>query len=281
MAFQWENLSKGLAKELARVAGLRVSFSAKDLSAKFGEQPTDAVVQELWPVLRDRWLATRPVARDRVVGDLRKAGLGDTSIKIGSKTGKMDYLRSCRLSSRLKEIVLAAFLAEGSQPMMPPSVMVDSHPDEPQARDTTALTALQSRVATIITELTGQPTIIDGDGDIPFASGSARLFLSVLESDMPLPMVRVFGQLVQGVNSTHELLGDLNEANQRLRCCRLMCIDGMVVLNAFIPADNLTIRELAFLLDEALSAADHFDTLFAARHGGKMLGSDRGEVLDA
>ena len=139
MTFQWKNLSKGLSKELARPMGLRVSFAADDLSAKFGELPTDALVEDLWPTLRERWLATRPASRERVVADLRKAGLGDTAVKIGSKAGQMEYLRSCRQSARLKAIVLAAFLDEGSQPMMAPSVMVESstriEPTEPAVKD--------------------------------------------------------------------------------------------------------------------------------------------------
>ena len=110
MAFQWKNLSKGLAKELARAAGLRISFAAEDLSDKFGELPTDSLVEDLWLTLRDRWLATKPSPRGRVATELHKAGLGDTSIKISTKAGQMEYLRSCRQSNRLKAIVLAAFL---------------------------------------------------------------------------------------------------------------------------------------------------------------------------
>jgi hypothetical protein len=130
MAFQWKNLSKGLSKELARTVGLRVSFAADDLSAKFGELPTNAFVDALWTTLRERWLATRPVSRKQVIAELRKAGLGDTAIKIGSKAGQMEYLRSCRQSERLKGIVLTAFLVEGSQPMMAPSIMVMSQQDK-------------------------------------------------------------------------------------------------------------------------------------------------------
>ena len=117
-----------------------MSFAAEDLATKFGEPPTEMFVDELWPVLRDRWLATRPASRNRVVAELRKSGLGDTAIKISTKTGQMEYLRSCRQSGRLKAIVLAAFLDEGSQPMMAPSVMVESpsdgQPPEPAAKDT-------------------------------------------------------------------------------------------------------------------------------------------------
>jgi hypothetical protein len=301
MTFQWKNLSKGLSKELARPVGLRVSFAAEDLSAKFGELPTDALVEDLWPTLRERWLATRPASRERVVAELRKAGLGDTAIKIGSKAGQMEYLRSCRQSGRLKAIVLAAFLAEGSQPMMAPSVMVGSstgiEPPEPGVKDDHAAleatqitrpdqvasppsSELRQQVAAIVTELTGSPPIYDDDGDIPIGLGSARLFLRVLENDVPVPMIRMFGRLVQGVKPTSELLVDLNEANRQFFVCRLTFVDGNLLLDGCIPAVGLTVHELAFLLDEALNASDHFDTLFVARHGGALQGPDSGEVVD-
>ena len=301
MTFQWKNLSKGLSKELARPMGLRVSFAADDLSAKFGELPTDALVEDLWPTLRERWLATRPASRERVVADLRKAGLGDTAVKIGSKAGQMEYLRSCRQSARLKAIVLAAFLDEGSQPMMAPSVMVESstriEPPEPAVKDergaveATQITRpdqaappssseLRQQVAAIVTELTGGIPIYDDDGDIPFGLGSARLFLRLLEKDVPVPMLKLFGRLVQGVKPTPELFGDLNEANQQFLICRLTFVDGNLLLDGCIPAAGLTVHEVAFLLDESLIASDHFDTLFAARHGGTVRSPDPGEVVD-
>ena len=93
-------------------------------------------------------------------------------------------------------------------------------------------------------------------------------------------MIRVFGQIVRGVQSTPELLGDLNEANQRIAFCRLLHVQDTVVVDGYIPAASLTAHELSFLLDEALGASDHFDTLLARRHGGSTLGSDRGEVVD-
>lgn len=140
MVFQWANLSKGLLREFARSVGLRVSLASDNLSTKFGEPPADDMVEQLWPTLRDRWLATRPVARDRVVKELRTAGLGDKSIKVSTKTGQMAYLRSCRQSNRLRAAVLAAFLDEGSQRMVAASVIADStsasRPPEPAANDT-------------------------------------------------------------------------------------------------------------------------------------------------
>ena len=120
--FRWTNLSRGLARELARAAGVRVSLPREDLAAKFGEPPTDQLVRDIWPTLRDRWLASRPAFRKRVVAELRAAGLGDASVKVDTKTGQMEYLRSCHQSDRLKQIVLAAFLEEGSRSMLAPAV---------------------------------------------------------------------------------------------------------------------------------------------------------------
>lgn len=281
MAFNWENLSKGLAKELARSAGLRVSCAAEDLMIKFGAPPTEAVVIDLWPTLRDRWLATRPIARDQVVFGLRKAGLGDGAIKLSSKTGQMAYLKSCRLSSTLREIVLASLNDEGSQPMMAPSIMVDSPQETLQSQISPDWSELQGRVVAMMTELMGGTPVFDGDGDIGVARGSSGIYLRILEKEVPIPMVRMVGTLVRDVQPTLELLGDINEANQGLLFIRLVFVDGMVLLDGHIPADHLTIGELSFFLNESLMAADHFDTLLSARHNGTMMGADRGEVVDA
>ena len=112
MTFFWANVSKRLARELAQEAGLKVAHATRELTAKYGEPPTDAFVRDLWPLLRDRWLEMRPGICALVVADLRNAGLGDGSINVSTKVGRRAYLQSCRLSKRLTAIVLAAFVDE-------------------------------------------------------------------------------------------------------------------------------------------------------------------------
>ena len=111
-SFRWNRFSKRIARDFARAVALPVAHAADELAAKYGEPPTGALVDDLWPLLRDRWLAARPGIRKRVVSELREAGLGDGAIDIGSRTGLVDYLHSCHPSTRLTEIILAAFIGE-------------------------------------------------------------------------------------------------------------------------------------------------------------------------
>jgi hypothetical protein len=110
MPFSWTALPQSVSKALAKSAGLRQSYADVDLAEAYGEPPDERVVQEHWPVLRDRWLASRPTERSAVVGALRASNLGNTSISVATKAGQMDYLRSCRNSQSLRTTVLDALV---------------------------------------------------------------------------------------------------------------------------------------------------------------------------
>ena len=112
MTFQWDDFSKGIAKELAKAAGLPGARAAEELATKYVGRPTGALVTDLWPVMRDGWLAKRPGVRLVVGARLRKAGLGDKSIDTSTKLGEAEYGRSCRLWKPLKTIVLDALINE-------------------------------------------------------------------------------------------------------------------------------------------------------------------------
>lgn len=452
MPFHWERISKGLAKDLARAVGLRVSVAGQDLSAKFGEPPGEDMVEALWPTLRDRWLGAQPVSRERVVRELRNANLGDATIKVATKAGQMHYLRSCRQSARLRTIVLSAFLEQELQAgtrsdadesvqssdlrvlvrraletmtisqetglelalasavtqfvreFCPPQpakaevgarqlagclvqalassmecsenaggpvaahrarvvegahrlaqgdsrelvevflglahrlledpkgnaqgiivtsvraalVMIASALSVPTAelkeeiehgtnwltarfptlvatetgqRETDAAArpsgahagqhgSARECLAELLHEVLGSPPVFDEDGDVPIGKGSARLFIRILEDDVPVPVVQIFGKLVQGVQPTYELLADVNEASTNLFFSRIVSRKEGVFLEGNVPAESLSSRELAFLVHEAVCAADHFDSLLASRHQGSTLGTDAGELMD-
>jgi len=133
MGFAWNNFSKGIAKKLARAAGLRVTHSFADLADKYGEPPTQKVVQEIWGALLECWLALRKDARIAVIEKLRELEQGDLTIKIRTRTGQMAYLRSCPESPLLDEVVLERLQIEGSQHMYAASVVVDAECSDTQA----------------------------------------------------------------------------------------------------------------------------------------------------
>ena len=105
---------KKIAKEFAKAAGLQVSRAAEELAAKYGDTPSEALVADLWPVMRDGWLAKTPGLHYVVVTWLRNARLGDLSIDTNTNEGQLNYLRSCRISKHMKEIVLHTFIKEYS-----------------------------------------------------------------------------------------------------------------------------------------------------------------------
>lgn len=112
--FSWGNFSKALLRDLAREKELRVTFAEEDLAVTYGSPPGSEFVDDLWPVLRDRWLDGTPASRRTVAESLRAKGLGDKSVRISDKAGQMKLLRSCRLSDSLRSIVLDEFVSAGS-----------------------------------------------------------------------------------------------------------------------------------------------------------------------
>lgn len=130
MTFAWSNLSKSTLRELARGVGLPVTKAEAELTKKYGAIPGEELIKDLWTVLRDGWITREPVARAEIVEGLRAARLGDLSIKVGTRTGQISYLRTCRMSATLKSVALAALLRVGSLPFDTPASMVGVPEDE-------------------------------------------------------------------------------------------------------------------------------------------------------
>lgn len=295
MAFRWSNITKGISKELAREANLRVSKSEEDLRARFGEPPREELVKELWPVLLDRWLGTQPRWREQVVEQLRAARLGDSAIKVSTKAGQMSYLRSCRASLNLRATVLKAFIAAGQHPMVPPSVMVgtdgDTGPEEPKPRGRKqgsgatrppAGGELGLHVGTMLEEMLGAKPLVDEDGDFNIGFGSTVIFVRAEAPEDDIPAVQAFATLVSEVKPSAALFSDLNEINLKLRFGKVeFNPEGFVSIVAVIPAVSLEIVELDAIMEEIAHAGDYFDTILSQKHGGATMGRDAGDVIDA
>jgi hypothetical protein len=110
--FRWELIPQPLLRRLTRELEL-AGDPVDALRREYGMRPKEEFIRQVWPVLRENWLTKDPYARSWVVDELREAKLGDyTSVK-GTRASQLDYLRSCRNSSRLREAVLVAFLELG------------------------------------------------------------------------------------------------------------------------------------------------------------------------
>jgi hypothetical protein len=65
-----------------------------------------------------------------IVEGLRAAHLGKTDIKVKSRAGQMEYLRSCRMSETLRTVVLEALNTVGSLPYDLPAAVLDVPEDK-------------------------------------------------------------------------------------------------------------------------------------------------------
>lgn len=111
--FDWSALPNGLLRQLREDLGLSARGVPQALAKRFGAQPTERFVQEVWPALRDRWVAKDPVVRRSIVTTLRERGLGTAGLRGSSARTEVSYLRSCRNSESLRRIVLAHLLVLG------------------------------------------------------------------------------------------------------------------------------------------------------------------------
>jgi hypothetical protein len=107
--FQWTNLSPELIEKLA--AGLKLEGDAVDaLIDRYGSRPKPAFLQDAWSILLDSWLSNDPVAAKQLAIALKERSLGDVGIE-----DDITYLKSCRNTSGLREVVIEAFHARGEE----------------------------------------------------------------------------------------------------------------------------------------------------------------------
>ena len=111
----WGSYPRGFLRQLQRDLNLVGDDPAALLATTFGAQPSDEFVKRCWPTIRDRWVIKSPTVRRSVVAELRAKGLGDTEVKTSTVKGQVDYLRSCRNSAALRQVVVAHLLAAGNE----------------------------------------------------------------------------------------------------------------------------------------------------------------------
>jgi hypothetical protein len=113
--FSWGLVPAELARDLVRELALDGATSPEAaLAGTYGGVPGTDFVRAAWPVLIDHWLAGDESARGDVVAGLRAAGLGDHEKKPRGKDAQLAYLRSCRNTARLRQIVLDRFREVGA-----------------------------------------------------------------------------------------------------------------------------------------------------------------------
>ncbi len=111
--FRWEQLPTRLTRRLARDLQLD-GDSPVALRKAYGARPGEDFVRDAWPSLRDAWLAKDGPALRSITTLLRERRLGDMTMPVGNRQERLDYLGSCRNSSKLRQIVVEEFRTYGS-----------------------------------------------------------------------------------------------------------------------------------------------------------------------
>jgi hypothetical protein len=119
--FQWENLPPSVLRRLRDELDLGRGQPARLLHGAYGARPSADFVRSAWPVLRDSWLARDAGSRRSVVEDLRARRLGEWESESPSASAQVAYLRSCRNTGTLRDVVLSHLIAAGerSEPAKP------------------------------------------------------------------------------------------------------------------------------------------------------------------
>ena len=106
--FSWDAIPETVREELALAAGCQGPSPSEDLRRQYGARPKEEFVRDLWPTLREKWLARDDLAMSRVVESLRLEQLGKTE-----ELNPIEFLRSIRNSKTMRAIVLSEFLDLG------------------------------------------------------------------------------------------------------------------------------------------------------------------------
>jgi T3SS (YopN, CesT) and YbjN peptide-binding chaperone 1 len=106
----------------------------------------------------------------------------------------------------------------------------------------------------------------DEDGDIPFRTGAAGGWISVVDGD-PL-LVRVWAHAAYGVKATAAVLREINDFNRRTKTSYVFWADGVIVVEQTLHADGADVATLGQAWQSVSCVANDLGPLLAAVHGG-------------
>lgn len=280
--FQWSNFSSDLLSSLASGLGLQGDF-AESLKAKYGQRPKAVFIQDAWNILLEAWLKNDIESQRSLAKALRRRGLGSTEI-----SDDFQYLVSCKNTINLRQEALYVFLAKGeasqstqdslrpmagiqSQPQGTPAIQAEN--ERPQSYDRSSMTSFAVHVVANMFGLEDEQVYVDKDGDICVPSGSAVVFISVIED----VAYRLFSILLSDINESNELYRTLNDINGNLNLGRIFCVNEQIVLEHSAMVQSVNEQELSTCINVLTSLADHYDDKLQDRFGGKLFLRERAE----
>lgn len=281
--FNWENLPRPLISELGKELRISGSPVVSSLRARYGARPKPSFVTDTWPVLLDSWLSVDDKALRAVVDQLRTRRLGDWDGPVETTEERLSYLRSCRNSTSLREVVVAELIRAGEADQVPLPTAKAAPPDSPPPRIESAMDrehggeqeTLEQFVDHTLRAFLGVDQLErDEDGDIPIRSGSSMCYVRVIDADEAPSRVRFICPLIGSAKKSFELFESLNEINRQLILGRVVLDAEQVILEGEILANSLIAEELIWALETMAATADYFDSRLSARYGGNTSFAD-------
>jgi hypothetical protein len=268
--FRWENLPLPVRTALA--LHLQIPADGDQFERRFGKRPREEFIHATWDVLRAHWLAHDHGATQRIASQLRERGNGDVTISYDGA-----FLASCRNSIGLRRIVLAEFitLGETSQgdvalpggPESTPAVL--AQPATPNQPALPVHEQLRQYVISLMQKhYPADAMVLDDDGSITVAAGSASVFVSVHAEPL---FVRITAVLVHKLNASAELFETLNHVNRALQIGRMYWADGYVFLEECLLAQAINEASFMQTLEAVRFIADQYDDRLIASFGGELM----------
>jgi hypothetical protein len=285
--FQWDNIDANLREILAKAFQLP-GVDAAHFVTRFGKRPNQEFIQAAWPLLLDHWLVMDKNATHRIAEALQMRQVGDTSI-----SDDMIYLRSCRNSAGLRDVVLIEFIALGERnesgvrlPESPAPVQDETAPvvitpvisknDNPV--DVLRQFVLQTLASHFEKNAAKNAISIDEDGDIIMPAGSAVMCVTVAPEPL---IVRVYAVLIKNIVRSAELYETLNHINASLQIGRMFEKDGLIILESSIFPYALNEHSLLNVVMQVQFLADQYDNRLHASFGGELFGKSlTDDVID-
>jgi hypothetical protein len=277
--FQWNNFPTILLSSLAIGLGLQ-GDSVESLKAKYGQRPKEVFIQDSWSILLEQWLKQDIESQRSLAKALRRRGLGTVEI-----SDDYQYLASCKNTVNLRQETLYVFLAKGEQSQAGQEALIpivnipqatsgiETEKARPKSYDRSSMTNFAVHVVASMFELDDDQVYTDKDGDICVPSGSALVFISVIED----VAYRLFSILLSGVTESNELYRVLNEINCNLNIGRIFFINEQIILEHSVMPQSANEGDLTTCISVLTSLADHYDNKLQERFGGKLFLRERAE----
>jgi hypothetical protein len=111
--------------------------------------------------------------------------------------------------------------------------------------------------------------VTDQDGDYPCRSGSALVYVRVVDGTPPF--VTVFSPILRDIEASPALLTALNDLNLRIRFGRVFWIQRQVIVMTEITGVDVTPDQVALACIELGNLADTLDDVLHGRFGGQTI----------